>query len=249
MHHLSPKRRKPATATALMILLAFGLALAAIGLAACGGSSSSTPTPAAANAAATGASTSGTNTSATNTTTSGTSTIGTTTTSGGTQSTSTAPASTTPAAAAPAPSGRPNGGHFTAVRECLQKDGITFPGSGNFFGGRGSARLPKGMTRAQFTEALKKCGGGVGGARGGHFGHPLGAFNSPRFRQALAQFTACLRQNGINVPAPNTSGKGPVFDTKGINTSSPQFRAASMKCRGALLAGLRSKASGAGGGA
>jgi hypothetical protein len=83
-------------------------------------------------------------------------------------------------------------------------------------------------------------------SHGGNFG-AAGAlngkhtFSSPRFRQALTKFAACLRQNGVNLPAPNTSGKGPVFPTKGINPSSPQFKAAEIKCRSVLRAGLESR--------
>ena len=75
---------------------------------------------------------------------------------------------------------------------------------------------------------------------GGHFlrSGPAGV-NNPIFKQALAKFAECLRQNGVNVPVPNTSGKGPVFSTKGLNTSSPQFRAATVKCRGALIGAFR----------
>jgi hypothetical protein len=43
-----------------------------------------------------------------------------------------------------------------------------------------------------------------------------------------------MRENGVNLPAPNTSGKGPVFDTKGINTSSAAFKSAESKCRSDL---------------
>jgi hypothetical protein len=39
-----------------------------------------------------------------------------------------------------------------------------------------------------------------------------------------------MRKNGVNLPAPNTSGKGPVFDTKGIDTSGARFKAADAKC-------------------
>jgi hypothetical protein len=56
-----------------------------------------------------------------------------------------------------------------------------------------------------------------------------------------------MRENGVAVPEPNTSGDGPVFNTKGIQTNSAQFRAAEGKCRSALRASLRAPAGGAGG--
>lgn len=127
------------------------------------------------------------------------------------------------------------------MRECLQKNGITLParpnGSGGpgFLGG-GGATLPKGVTRAQYEAALKKCGGGN---RFFRQGQGAAGFSSPAFRQALTKYAACLRQNGINLPAPNTSARGPIFDTKGINTSSPQFKAATTKCRATLLGAFR----------
>jgi hypothetical protein len=141
----------------------------------------------------------------------------------------------------------PNAGRFAAMRECLQKNGITLPqrtpgqrrppgGAGGFLGGGTGAgtQLPKGVTRAQYEAALKKCGGGNVAGRGG------GArFNSSAFKTALAQFATCLRQNGVDVPAPNTSGKGPVFDTKGIDTASAQFKTAETKCQSVLSAAFR----------
>jgi hypothetical protein len=97
------------------------------------------------------------------------------------------------------------------------------------------------VTRAQYEAALKKCGGGnFAGAGVGRSGGPgFGRANSPVFRQALAKYATCLRQNGVNIPAPNTSGNGPIFSTKGLNPSSPQFRAATMKCRGTLIGAFR----------
>jgi hypothetical protein len=53
-----------------------------------------------------------------------------------------------------------------------------------------------------------------------------------------------MRENGVNVPEPNTSGNGPVFDTKGLNTNSAQFRAAELKCRLDLRLALRPGAAG-----
>ena len=150
------------------------------------------------------------------------------------------------------PGGPAGAARFAAVRECLQKNGVTLPqrpagggaphrGAPGFLGGSGAANggptLPKGMTRAQYAEVLKKCGGGFHGANA--FGHARRGFASPTARQALTKFAACLRQNGVNIPEPNTSGKGPIFDTKGIDTAGPQFKQAELKCRNDLLSALR----------
>jgi len=95
------------------------------------------------------------------------------------------------------------------------------------------------MTRSQFEAALKKCGGNDLAARAGRPGAGFRRVSSPAFKQALTKYAECLRQNGINLPAPNTSGKGPIFSTKGVNTASPQFRAATMKCRASLVSAFR----------
>ncbi|HLM86637.1 MAG TPA: hypothetical protein VK272_10670 [Solirubrobacteraceae bacterium] len=140
-------------------------------------------------------------------------------------------------------------GRFTALRECLQKNGITLPkfkpgqqpapGSGGFLGG-GGAQLPKGMTRAQYEAVLKKCGGGL--LRGGGFGGVGSRLNSSVVKQALTKFAACMREHGVNLPTPNTSGKGPVFDTKGLSATSPQFISAETKCRTDLQGAFRARA-------
>jgi hypothetical protein len=212
MPHTNTSGRRGLAASALLILL-----LACVGLAACGGSSSKTSSDA--NAASIGT----TSTTATGTSSTGTSSTGSTT-------------STRPGA------GR-LGARFAALRECLQKNGITLPqrkpgsarpaGGAGFTGGGAGPTLPKGVTRAQYEAALKKCGGGGRFAGGG------ARFNNPQFKAALAKYAECLRQNGVNVPTPNTSGKGPVFDTKGIDTTSPQFKTATTKCRGTLTGAFR----------
>jgi len=114
----------------------------------------------------------------------------------------------------------------TARRECLQKNGVKLPKGTTGLG------LPKGVTRAQYEAALKKCGGGLGG-RGN-------LASNPAFKQAFAKFATCMRENGVNFPAPNTSGKGPVFSAKGVDTKSTAFRAASTKCRSVLSTAFRS---------
>jgi hypothetical protein len=146
-------------------------------------------------------------------------------------------------------------GRFTELRECLQKNGVTLPkfnpgkrpspGSGGFLGGSGGAggpQLPKGMSRAQYEAVLKKCGGDFG--RGGGFRGLGSRFSSPAVKEGLDKFATCMRQNGVNVPSPNTSGKGPVFNTKGLNTSSATFREAESKCRSDLQGAFRARPGG-----
>jgi hypothetical protein len=140
---------------------------------------------------------------------------------------------------------------FAALRSCLQKQGIKLPappsgasrvqgrpGSGAAGGGPRGFQLPAGVTQAQFQAALKKCGGG-GRTRGG-----AGAFRGASARAGLVKYAACLRQNGIDVPEPNTTGKGPVFSTKGIDTSSSKFKAAQSKCQSDLQGAFRGRPGG-----
>lgn len=67
-------------------------------------------------------------------------------------------------------------------------------------------------------------------------------FGNTHFRQALVVFADCLRRNGVPIPQPNTTGKGPLFDTRGLDTTSPKFRQARQKCRSTLLSALRAAA-------
>jgi hypothetical protein len=129
---------------------------------------------------------------------------------------------------------------FAALRECLLKNGIKLPqraqgqrppGVGLLSGGPPAFQLPAGVTRAQYEAALKKCGGGAivrGGTRG------FGRLRNPQFQAALKKFATCMRANGVNVPEPNTSGSGPIFGTKGLDTGSPQFKSATAKCASQL---------------
>jgi len=149
------------------------------------------------------------------------------------------------AAGGPTGSSGPTGsfaGRFAALRECLQKNGVTLPqrpsgqggafGGGGFPGAGGGPRLPSGVSREKLEAAMKKCGGPARFGRFGHFGSAR--LRSPAYTQALAKFATCMREAGVNVPPPNTTGNGPVFDTKGINTQSQSFRTALAKCRSIL---------------
>ncbi len=215
MPHMKPDGRNPTrAATAIVAILLLGC----LGLAACGGSSTtSSTTTAAAAASATGPAT--------------------TSSGAGTSSTGAPPASGATGSGF---------GRFKAIRECLQKNGITLPqrtpgtrptpGAGGFLGGAGPA-LPKGVSRAQYEAALKKCGGrSLGGG--------VARLKSPVYQKAIANFATCMRENGVNVPQPNTSGKGPIFNIKGLNTASAQFKAAETKCSVQLQGAFRSRPGG-----
>jgi hypothetical protein len=86
------------------------------------------------------------------------------------------------------------------------------------------------VSQSTYEAARKKCGATAAGG--------AGRANSPAFKQAVSKFAACMRENGVNVPAPNTSGKGPVFNTKGLNTTSATFKAAQTKCASLLRGSL-----------
>jgi hypothetical protein len=100
-------------------------------------------------------------------------------------------------------------------------------GPGGPPGAAGGAGSGSNADRAKRQAAFRKCGinfrGGAGQFR-----------NSPAARQAYVKFAACVRKNGYNLPAPNTSGNGPVFNRSQVNQNNPKFIAASRKCQNLL---------------
>ncbi len=168
-------------------------------------------------------------------------------------SSSSSPSTVTAAASASKARGA---GRFSAVRECLKKDGIELPqpkagqtgkpgSGGGFFGGGtpgGGFQLPKGVTKAQFEAAMKKCGGGF---RRGGFGARV---QSATYKKALASFVKCMSSNGVTLPTPNTTGKGPVFDTSKVDIQTTQFKTAEAKCAALIRFARPGAAGGAAGG-
>ena len=121
-----------------------------------------------------------------------------------------------------------NASKRTASR-CRSAHPVRLPAAASRGGGVGGAQqLPNGVTREKFEAAMKKCG-----VPQGRFG-ATGRFNGTRRAAALTKFASCMREHGINLPTPNTSGGGPVFNTKGLDTAAPQFRAALATCRSEL---------------
>jgi hypothetical protein len=149
----------------------------------------------------------------------------------GSSSTSSSSSTTASASTVTTPAGKGDrAARFAQIRECLQKNGITLP---RFTPGAG-LQLPKGVSRAQYEAALKQCGGLRGGPGAGA---PSGLrLKNPKVKQAFVRFAACLREHGVKVGEPNTSGSGPIFNTTGINTSSAQFRTAEASCTAILRA-------------
>jgi hypothetical protein len=134
---------------------------------------------------------------------------------------------------------------------CLKQQGVRLParrrggtpnggppGPGRFFGSMSSAQ------RAKLQAALQKCGAPFGGRLA--LRRRFDARN-PAFRAALTRFVACVRRHGFNLPAPNTSGNGPVFDPHKVNRSDPRFLAASRTCQGLLAPGFGQRPPAAGG--
>jgi hypothetical protein len=101
------------------------------------------------------------------------------------------------------------------------------PGGGGFFffggggagpaGGAGGAAARGRFDNPKFQAAFKACGGG--------------SFPRRRFtlsHTAVSSFVACVRKHGYKLPAPNFSGKGPVFPAK--IESNKAFQAAAKPC-------------------
>jgi hypothetical protein len=116
-----------------------------------------------------------------------------------------------------------------------------FGASGRF--GPTGASGPRGSfaSNPKYAAALRACAADLGGgfAGGGGFARPgasTGAFNpnSAADRAAVTSYVACVRKHGFDLPAPNFSGKGPVFNTAHVNTSNPKFIAASSACQSLL---------------
>jgi hypothetical protein len=132
------------------------------------------------------------------------------------------------------------------TRSCLQEQGVELPEPGQGGGPPEGGELPPGgapqggeppsfggAQGKKMQEAFKECGVEV--PEGGQ-GKPSGApdMNSAAFRESLKKYVACVRENGYELPEPNLSGEGPVFDESEVNQEDPKFKAASEKCQSLL---------------
>lgn len=113
---------------------------------------------------------------------------------------------------------------------CLKAHGVTLParppgarrprsdsGGPGFFGGGGGPR--RGFaTNPKLRAAFRACGGRRFGGRRLALSHA-----------AITKFAACVKQRGYTLPAPNFSGKGPIFPAQ--IERNRRFQAAARACR------------------
>jgi hypothetical protein len=59
------------------------------------------------------------------------------------------------------------------------------------------------------------------------------------FVAALHTFTNCVRAHGLNIPEPNLTGHGEIFNKNSVNPSNPNYRTALQACQADLIAILR----------
>ena len=98
----------------------------------------------------------------------------------------------------------------------------TTPRRGFFFGGGGARNISPKM-----QAAFKACGAQFGFGRGG------GAFGGRLSHTAITSFVTCVNKHGYKLPAPNFSGKGPIFP-RSIETNA-KFQAAAKSCQHLLI--------------
>jgi hypothetical protein len=119
-------------------------------------------------------------------------------------------------------------------RSCIEDKGVTLPEPGNGqppSGGTPSGGAPGGDFQ-ELQQALEDCGVDVPN------GPPGGAnFDPSAIRKQIGQYVACVRKNGYDLPDPNTSGNGPVFDPSQVDQNDPKFKAASAECQDRLPQG------------
>ena len=147
-------------------------------------------------------------------------------------------------------------GRYAALRECMAKNGISLPASPHANGTRPGAsglfgqghlhphalQPPAGVSQSAFEAALRRCDADAP-ARSPARPDALTMLKSAAFRKRLDEFATCMRSHGIALGAPNTSGKGSIFATQGLDTASTAFRSALASCRSDLGAAFAAKRS------
>jgi hypothetical protein len=124
-------------------------------------------------------------------------------------------------AGAPPGGGAPPAGSGSGTGTGTTGTGTT-PRRGFFFGGGGGRNISPKM-----QAAFKACGANFGFRAG------AGGFRGRISHTAINNFVACVKKQGYNLPAPNFSGKGPIFPQN--IESNAKFQAASRTCQHLLI--------------
>lgn len=143
----------------------------------------------------------------------------------------------------PRPTGGQRGGTRTDGAPPAGPDGGPLrgdAGGGLPGGGPARGRGPGGGTggtsaaeREKLRAAMKACGVTTPeGRRGPGGGRP--DVDDAAYRRSIEAYTACVRKNGFDLPAPDFSGKGPVFDPDEVDQTDATFEKASAACRSTL---------------
>jgi len=133
----------------------------------------------------------------------------------------------------------PTAGASEPLLACLRKQGVKHVA----YGAGGQLEPPSTVSRAAFEEALSRCGvrspgdlvspraaGGAAQAGRVQRERAAGALASPRLAAALHRFAACMHSHGVNLPAPDVGGRGPIFRGSSVSPSSPKFGVAEHAC-------------------
>jgi hypothetical protein len=130
------------------------------------------------------------------------------------------------------------------TRSCLKEKGVELPepGQGGLpAGGRPEGTPPEGgppaggppqgfgKGGAKMKKAFEECGAEL--PQGKPEGSPM---NFGAFRKSIKEYVGCMGENGVDLPEPNLSGEGPVFQESEVDREDPKFKAANEKCQSRL---------------
>lgn len=122
--------------------------------------------------------------------------------------------------------------------QCMRQNGVDIPDSP----GQGGGAALQNVDRAKLQTAIKACQKYQQAAVG-----TISPSQRQAFQDAFAKFSSCMRQHGVDIPAPG-SGGGPPAGGGGIDRNDPKIKAATEACRSQLPQGGPGGPGGPGGG-
>jgi hypothetical protein len=108
--------------------------------------------------------------------------------------------------------------------QCMRQNGVDIPDRP----GQGGAAALQDIDRAKLQTAIKACQKFQQAAVGN-----LSSSQRQSFQDAFTKFASCMRQHGVELPAPGTGG-GPPAGGARIDLSDPKVKAATTACRSML---------------